>query len=144
MTLKNYYRRKPQPIREAEVRGTPVYVLRANTGVQMENVLTGLFPRATQRAGGAARGAVAEVIESDDDREVRRVRRGEDAVLAALSEAEDAIGSVLGGGPAIALAPQDPHVRRLQHELAERFNVASRSRGREPHRRVELYRDGVR
>lgn len=144
MTLKNYYRRKPQPIREAEVRGTPVYVLRANTGVQMENVLTGLFPRATQRAGGAARGAVAEVIESDDDREVRRVRRGDDAMLAALSEAEDAIGSVLGGGPAIALAPQDPHVRRLQHELAERFNVASRSRGREPHRRVELYRDGVR
>ena len=32
MTLKNYYRQKPQPIREAEARGTSVYVLRSNTG----------------------------------------------------------------------------------------------------------------
>jgi hypothetical protein len=142
MTLKNYYRRKPQPIREAEVRGTPVYVLRANTGVQMENVLTGLFPRAAHRLGRSA--PAQDIGEQEADGEPQRQRRGEDRLLAALSEAEDAIGSVLGGGPAVALTPQDPHIRRLQHELAERYNVSSRSRGREPHRRVEFFRDGVR
>jgi stage III sporulation protein SpoIIIAA len=143
MTLKNYYRRKPQPIREAEVRGTPVYVLRANTGVQMENVLTGLFPRAAHRIVSQAAESGAP-NEEEGSPEPRRPRRGEDRMLSALSEAEDAIGAVLGGGPAVALMPQDPQIRRLQHELAERYNVSSRSRGREPHRRVEFYRDGVR
>lgn len=49
VTLKNYFRRKPQPIREAEARGTAVYVLRSNTGIQMEGVLTSLLPQAMAR-----------------------------------------------------------------------------------------------
>jgi stage III sporulation protein SpoIIIAA len=44
LTLKNYFRQKAQPIRDAESRGTPVYVLRSNTGVQMEHLLASLFP----------------------------------------------------------------------------------------------------
>ena len=60
-----------------------------------------------------------------------------------MAEAEDAITAVLDGGPPVALTPQVPHVRRLQHELAERFDVASRSRGREPDRRVEIFRPGI-
>ena len=31
MTLRSYYRRKPQALREAEARGIPIYVLRNNT-----------------------------------------------------------------------------------------------------------------
>ena len=34
-SLKNYYRQKAQPIKEAEGRGVPVYVLRSNTSVQL-------------------------------------------------------------------------------------------------------------
>ncbi|HET9817140.1 MAG TPA: AAA family ATPase, partial [Xanthobacteraceae bacterium] len=44
LTLKNYFRQRAQPIRDAETRGTPVYVLRSNTGVQMEQLLSTLFP----------------------------------------------------------------------------------------------------
>ncbi len=140
MTLKNYYRRKPQPVRDAELRGTPVYVLRANTSVQMEHVLAGLFP---QQAAKAI--ALLRTVEGDDDLAGPvAMRAADDPLLKAMSEAEEAIVAVLGGGPPVALTPQDPHVRRLQHELAERYSVASRSRGREPYRHVELFTEGVR
>ena len=64
-------------------------------------------------------------------------------VAAALEETEDAIGAVIGGMQSIVLAPQTKYVRRLQHQLADRYNIGSRSKGKEPHRRVELYREGA-
>ncbi len=135
ITLKNYYRRKPQPLREAEGRGTPVYVLRSNTGTQMESVLVGLFPSATTRRTG-----LSSVIPAEED---EPPRESEDAVTRAMFEAEEAIGAVIDGAPPVSLAPQGAYVRRLQHELADRYNLASRSRGREPNRRVEIYREGM-
>src|SRR5581483_492716 len=39
MTLRTYFRRKPQAIRDAEARGIPIYVLKTNTVVQMEQSL---------------------------------------------------------------------------------------------------------
>ena len=45
---------------------------------------------------------------------------------------------------AVELAPQNAYIRRLQHQLAERANLVSRSRGREPYRRVRLYPDEAR
>ncbi|MCC6703347.1 MAG: AAA family ATPase [Thermomicrobiales bacterium] len=125
MTLKSYFRQKPQPIRDAEARGTSVYVLRSNTAIQMEHVLTSLFPTYARR--GDANGYEG----SDAD-------AGQ--VAKAMLEAEEAITSVLSGAPPIALAPQDSHIRKLQHALAERYNIGSRSTGREPQRRVEIYR----
>jgi len=145
MTLKNYYRRKPQPLREAEARGTPVYVLRANTGGQMESILSGIFPRPPGPAavdreptGGEPRppAAPAEPLEY-------YVVVDDDPTLRAIAEAEDAIAAVINGGAPVSLSPQAAHVRRLQHELAERYNVGSRSRGQEPNRRVELFRGGA-
>ena len=132
MTLKNYFRRKPQPIRDAEMHGTPVYVLRANTAVQMEAVLTGLFPSARTPRGDERASVRGEPAPT-------RAPQRDDPVLRAMTEAEEAISAVMQGEDAIALAPQPTQVRRLQHQLAERYNVASRSRGREPHRRVEIY-----
>jgi stage III sporulation protein SpoIIIAA len=43
VTLKNYYRRRPKLIIDAERRGTPIYVLRANTVTQMEDFLADVF-----------------------------------------------------------------------------------------------------
>ena len=143
VTLKNYYRRKAQPLREAEARGTPVYVLRANTGTQMEHVLVGLFPNAAAEALAPGQ-RLAAVADEPEPGPRRPSGRGEEAVARAMVEAEDAIGAVIGGAPPVALAPQGTYVRRLQHELADRYNLASRSRGREPNRRVEIYRDGIR
>ncbi len=114
MTLRSEYRQKSGPIREAEERGIPVYVLKANTIVQMQASLTSIFS--------------LEV----DPRE------------AALRETEEAIGLVLRGSEPVELSPQNAYIRRLQHQMAERANVVSRSRGREPYRRVRLYPDPAR
>jgi len=133
MTLKNAYRQKPQPVRDAELRGIPVYVLRSNTATQMEHVLTSLFPQASPPVAG-------EPVERPAPDGAKP--RG-DSVIRALTEAEDAISAVMQGAPATALSPQSPPVRRMQHELAERYSLDSRSRGRDPFRHVEIYRRGI-
>jgi stage III sporulation protein SpoIIIAA len=140
ITLKNYYRRKPQPLREAESRGTPVYVLRSNTATQMEQVLAGLFPNGVRRPAASAPEEPHRQVARPVDPTPRTP--GDDAVHLALEEAEEAIGAVMVGAAPIALAPQSAYVRRLQHQLADRFNLSSRSRGREPFRHVEIYRSG--
>jgi stage III sporulation protein SpoIIIAA len=140
LTLKNYFRQKAQPIREAEARGTPVYVLRSNTSVQMEHLLANLFP--PRNGAESPLTPVDEVEESTPG--IRERRPNGDPLLAAISEAEDAIASVMGGSSPVQLAPQSSRIRQLQHQLAERYAVSSRSRGREPNRRVEISRDGFR
>jgi hypothetical protein len=109
MTLKSEYRQKTSGLREAEDRGLPIYVLKSNTIVQMEASLTSIFS--------------LEV----DPRE------------AAMREAEEAIGMVIRRVEPVELSPQNAYIRRLQHQMAERANLISRSRGREPYRRVRLY-----
>jgi stage III sporulation protein SpoIIIAA len=149
MTLKNHYRRKPQPLREAEIHGTPVYVLRANTGVQVEHVLRDLFPAPAPAADGNRPATDLRPPEPRPQQgrgagAASPTQEAENPLTRAMVEAEDAITRVIDGAPPIELAPQGSHVRRLQHELAERYNVASRSRGREPNRRVEIFRAGAR
>jgi hypothetical protein len=111
MTLKNYYRRRPPAIREAEAAGVPVYVLKSNTVLQMEQLLANIYS----------------------------IDENSDPVTVAMQEAEDAISQVLSSSQAVELSPQNAYIRRLQHQLAERYNLASRSEGREPHRRVKIY-----
>ncbi len=129
VTLKNYYRRRPQPLREAESRGVPIYVLRSNTVVQMSNLLRSLFSEVIGNS---------RYSEEESDRDINEVP--DDQIAAAMFEAESGIHQVLNGVGTVSLRPQGPRIRRLQHELAERYNVGSRSRGREPHRYVEILR----
>jgi len=114
MTLKNEYKQKTPMLRDAEDRSMPIYVLKSNTIAQMQSSLTSIFS--------------LEI----DPRE------------AALRETEDAIGVVLSSSEPVELAPQNAYIRRLQHQMAERANLVSRSRGREPYRRVRLYPDAAR
>ena len=114
MTLKNEYKQKTPMLREAEERGLPIYVLKSNTILQMQASLTSIFS--------------LEV----DPRE------------AALRETEDAISVVLNRSEPVELSPQNAYIRRLQHQMAERANLVSRSRGREPYLRVRLYPDVAR
>jgi len=111
VTLRNYYRRKPSALRDAESAGVPIYVLKTNTVLQMENMLASLYD-----------------LQADPQE-------------AALRETAEAIGLVESSGRPIELSPQNAYVRRLQHQLAERHNLMSRSRGAEPNRRVELLPD---
>jgi predicted RNA-binding protein Jag len=58
---------------------------------------------------------------------------------AGLRETETALRSVLEQGRPVELSPQNRYVRRLQHQLAERYGLTTESKGAEPHRRVVIY-----
>jgi len=117
MTLKNHYRQNPGRLQRAEEEGVPVYVLRSNTQGQMENMLGDIFNLIPPSEGNG------------------------DPVTGALLETEQAIERVINGAAdAVELMPQSSFIRRLQHQVAERYNLTSESRGREPNRRVKIYR----
>ncbi|MCB0116754.1 MAG: R3H domain-containing nucleic acid-binding protein [Caldilineaceae bacterium] len=113
MTLKNYFRQKPQPIVDAERRNTPVYVLRSNTVTQMEQALLDVFQ-----------------LSSDTS---------EDSFDAAMRETQDAIQRLLRGEESVELSPQTAPIRSQQHQLARAANLISHSYGREPYRRVRIF-----
>jgi stage III sporulation protein SpoIIIAA len=114
ITLRNYFRQKAPALREAEERGLPTFVLKSNTLLQMQSCLTSIF---------------ALDVDPHD---------------AALREVEEAIGIVRQQSRAVELSPQSSYIRRLQHQAAERANLLSRSRGREPFRRVRVYPESAR
>ena len=115
VTLKNYYRRRPKLIMDAERKGTPIYVLRANTISQMENFLMDVFQ-----------------TEGDDNG---------DQLGDAMRETREAILQILNGQSEYAdLTPQPSTIRRRQHEMASRANLDSDSYGEEPSRRVRISR----
>ena len=113
MTLKSYYRKHPQPITEAERRGKPVYVLRSNTLVQMESILADIY-------------ALSE--------------RDFNPSSTAIRETQEAIRKVLMGTRSVELSPQTSEIRREQHQMVRQANLLSHSLGREPYRRVRIYR----
>ncbi len=67
----------------------------------------------------------------------RSDRRSSDA--SAMREAEAAVREVLEQAQPIELTPQNNYLRRLQHQLAERYGLMTESKGAEPHRRVVIY-----
>lgn len=127
MTLKNYYRQSAQRLKQAEEQGVPVYVLRNNTITQMERQLANVFN-------------LRDV--SEDEYPVgRRDNGNDDIVTEAMMEVEDAIASVMNGERnSVELAPRSSYIRRLQHQIADRYNLRSESRGDDPHRRVKISR----
>jgi stage III sporulation protein SpoIIIAA len=112
MTLKNYYRRRPQPINDAERRGIPIHVLRSNTVNQIESSLADIFGL-----------DVAEM----------------DPLAVALRETEEAITQVFGGKKSVDLTPRNSYIRRLQHEMARQANLVSHSYGKDPRRHVRIF-----
>ena len=58
----------------------------------------------------------------------------------AMREAEDAVARIDQGEGHVELDPQGAYVRRLQHEIADRYGFSSSSMGREPRRHVVIYR----
>jgi len=117
ITLRAYYRNRQQPIMEAEQRGLPIYVLRANTVSQMEQFLMDLYNLPGEASYGAN--------ENDQARQ----------------QTQAAIAAVLNGERYVDMPPADPAVRRLQHEMARAAELVSHSYGKEPRRHVRIFRD---
>ena len=119
VTSKAYFRRKPQRIREAEAASLPIYVLRKHTPQQVRHMLATLNPQ------------VKDNLHSPE-----MVRQEE--LAQAIREAEEAAQQVKDSRTPVELSPQGAYIRRLQHLVAEKVHVASRSHGKEPQRRVTL------
>lgn len=113
MTLKNYYRQQPQPLVDAERRNVPIYVLRSNTVTQMEQCLVDIFQIASDPV---------------------------DIFTEAMRETQEGIQQVLNGENTIELQPRSAAIRSQQHQLVRAANLLSHSYGREPYRRVRIFR----
>ncbi len=110
VTLKNYYRRRPDSLRQAESGGVPIHILKSNSVTQVKEALTRVF--------GAERPTAA--------------------TQKALHEAMDAIRKVKSTLQAMEVAPQNAYVRRLQHQLVTENELTARSTGKEPQRRLRI------
>ncbi len=109
LTTKNYYRRKPQKLRDAELSGIPIYVVKSNNLPHLRQFLETIF---------------------SSQKDI--------SISPAIEEAEMAIIQVKKGKGPVELSPQNAYIRRLQHLLAERHNLTSHSLGKEPQRRVKI------
>jgi stage III sporulation protein SpoIIIAA len=114
ITARSHYRRRPQVVTDAEQKGLPIHVLRSNTVNSMEGALADMF--------------------NLSEREL-------DPLAIALREAQAAIQRVQSGTRSIDLSPQNAYIRRHQHKLAREAHLISHSYGKEPRRRVRIYRE---
>jgi stage III sporulation protein SpoIIIAA len=129
ITLKNYYRRQPERLQQAEQDRKLIIILKNNTVAQMQQALARIFDIPSNTSVG------------DEDGEFGNSNDSDDPTTRALLETEDAIHQVLNKGLTTAeLAPANAYIRRLQHQMATRYNLNSRSRGKEPYRRVKIFR----
>jgi stage III sporulation protein SpoIIIAA len=111
LTLKTLERKESAKLKTIAAENVPIYAIKTNTTTQIQNALKDIFD-----------------LPSIDAEEL------------ALREAEEAIYQVLLENRAVELTPQTSYIRRMQHQLAERHRLQSRSTGLEPNRRVQIYK----
>jgi stage III sporulation protein SpoIIIAA len=111
VTLKAQERRQPRRLKDAVEKGIPLHIIKSNTLAQMESFVRSHF-------------GVVDVRAQDED---------------ALREVEDAIDEALDQGHPVELPPRNNYLRRLQHQVIERYGLTSESKGEEPYRRVIIY-----
>ncbi|MBK7317316.1 R3H domain-containing nucleic acid-binding protein [Candidatus Villigracilis affinis] len=116
VTLRTYYRNREKTVIDAESRGMPIYVLRANTVAQVEQFLGDLYNLTEHQAP------------RDNMEDIR-------------GQTEQAISAVLNGERWVDLPPGPSLVRRVQHEMARNAELVSHSYGKEPRRHVRIFRE---
>ena len=116
VTLRSYYRDRQQTVMDAEQRGMPIYVLRANTVGQMEQFLSDLFN-------------LSEIVPAAGE------------IDSVKTQTQAAIAAVLNGERWVDLPPGPSTIRRIQHEMARDAELVSHSYGKEPRRHVRIFRE---
>jgi len=111
LTLKTLERKQQPKLKQIASDNVPIYSIKTNTTTQIQSALREVFN-----------------LGSIDTEEI------------ALREAEEAIYQVLLTGQNIELSAQTSYLRRMQHQLAEKYRVHSRSTGLEPNRRVMIFK----
>ena len=110
IALKASYRKEPPKMQEIATRNLPLFVVKSNTFTQIATSVRDIFGM-----GGG-------------DEEL------------AIREAEEAIERVLEQGEPRELVPRNSYIRRLQHQLVEKYKLVSESIGTEPYRHVRLWK----
>ena len=116
VTLRTYYRNREHTVMDAEHRGLPIYVLRANSVAQVEQFLGDLYNLTEQQ-------------------------HPRDRMDGVREETQQAISAVLNGERWVDLPPGTSLVRRLQHDMARNAELVSHSYGKEPRRHVRIFRE---
>ena len=111
LTLKTLERKGQPKLKQIASDNVPIYSIKTNTTTQIQSALRDVFN-----------------LGSIDHEEI------------ALREAEEAVYQVLLTNQAMELSPQTSYVRRMQHQLAEKYRLQSRSTGLEPNRRVRIFK----
>jgi stage III sporulation protein SpoIIIAA len=111
LTLKTLERKGQPKLKQIASDNVPIYAIKTNTTTQIQAALRDVFN-----------------LGSIDNEEI------------ALREAEEAIYQVLLTNQALELSPQTSYIRRMQHQLAEKYRLQSRSTGLEPNRRVRIFK----
>lgn len=115
LTSKTHYKRGAKVVKTAENFRIPVHVIRKNSSTQVYQFLRSM--------GKVDKG----------------MRYHQDELDAALTEAEAASRKLLeGSAEYMDLSSQPAYIRRLQHLLAQKYNLGSLSSGVEPNRHIRL------
>lgn len=107
LTLRSHARRERGKLEEALRSGKEVFAIRSNTYSQIESQLREIL------------GSRATLDETT-----------------AVNEAKEAVNEAIDFNRSVRLIPRAARLRRLQHRIAEEYNLKSESIGSEPHRRV--------
>jgi stage III sporulation protein AA len=119
LALRSYARAGAKIFSLAEARSVPVYVVKSNNMPQLQK-------------------ALREALHLDGDIGAVDIEGDIDETEVALEEARQAITRVMDRLEPLELSPRRAYIRRLQHQLVERFNLSSRSIGDEPMRRLRI------
>jgi hypothetical protein len=111
VVIHSTFQRRPPKVREALAKQIPIAVVRSNTYSQLASALRELFQQP----------------QTDESAEER-----------ALREAEEGVEYVMRTAQPYELSPQNAYLRRLQHQLIEKYRLLSESVGEEPRRRVRI------
>ena len=115
LTTKNFYRRRTKLLRDAEIKGKTVYVLRRNALAQIHQFFKSL---------------TKINLNQNSNKNLNLV----------VNEMEKAVKNLNEGETSSELSPQSSYIRRIQHQIAEQHGLGSSSNGVDPDRKVVLYK----
>jgi len=111
LTLKAQERRNHKKLRELERRNIRTYGIKSNTINQIQNFLRNVFHLPSIN--------IEELALREAEEASLEIQRHPDKIF--------------------ELSPQNAYVRRMQHQVAEKYKLRSRSTGQEPNRRLTIF-----
>lgn len=126
LALRSHLRKHANLRHLAEAHEIPIYAIKSNTIPQITRTLRQVLGMS----------GIEAIAESDFD--VAAASQNDE--FDALEEARLAVEQVvLPKGQPVELLPRAAHIRKMQHELVEHYQLQSSSFGSEPHRRLRIY-----